>query len=176
MSYSILVTGGARSGKSQYAEMRAKQFGAFPVYIATAIAFDAEMETRIAQHQRRRGPEWHLVNAPLAMPEALLETDGRGPCLVDCLTFWLNNIMFAEMDTAQAFEQLILAIHRRTDPVILVTNEVGSGIVPENALARRFCDEAGRLNQIIAEAVDEVYVSISGIPLKLKPASGELEN
>ena len=80
------------------------------------------------------------------------------------------------MDTAQAFEQLILAIHRRTDPVILVTNEVGSGIVPENALARRFCDEAGRLNQIIAEAVDEVYVSISGIPLKLKPASGELEN
>ena len=166
---SILVTGGARSGKSRYAEQRTRELGSAPVYIATAEAFDAEMADRIAQHQQRRGPEWQTINAPLDLSQALKEADGRGPCLVDCLTIWLNNLMFHERDIAAATQELISVIHKRVDPVILVTNEVGSGIVPENALARRFRDEAGRMNQTMAEAVDEVYVSISGMPLKLKP-------
>lgn len=169
MAMSILVTGGARSGKSRYAEQRTRELGSAPVYIATAEAFDAEMADRIAQHQQRRGPEWQTINAPLDLSQALKEADGRGPCLVDCLTIWLNNLMFHERDIAAATQKLISVIHKRVDPVILVTNEVGSGIVPENALARRFRDEAGRMNQTMAEAVDEVYVSISGMPLKLKP-------
>ena len=169
MAMSILVTGGARSGKSRYAEQRTRELGSAPVYIATAEAFDSEMADRIAQHQKRRGPEWQTINAPLDLSQALREADGRGPCLVDCLTIWLNNLMFHERDIAAATQALISVIHKRVDPVILVTNEVGSGIVPENALARRFRDEAGRMNQTMAEAVDEVYVSISGIPLKLKP-------
>lgn len=169
MAMSILVTGGARSGKSRYAEQRTRELGSAPVYIATAEAFDAEMAERIAQHQQRRGPEWQTINAPLDLSQALKEADGRGPCLVDCLTIWLNNLMFHERDIAAATQELISVIHKRVDPVILVTNEVGSGIVPENALARRFRDEAGRMNQTMAEAVDEVYVSISGMPLKLKP-------
>lgn len=173
MSFSLLITGGARSGKSGYAEARALQLGTPLTYIATAEAFDDEMAKRIAAHQERRGPEWHVINAPLAVPEAIYECDGKGPCLVDCLTLWLSNLMFAEHDIATATANLVTAIQNRTDPIILVTNEVGAGIVPENALARRFRDEAGRMNQIIAAHVDEVYVSISGMPLKLKPSRDE---
>ena len=169
MSYSLLVTGGARSGKSRFAEARAMQLGAPLVYIATAQAFDDEMTKRIAEHQDRRGPEWTTVNETLALADALRATDGKGPCLVDCLTLWLSNLMFAEASLQEATAALVQAIPARRDPVIFVTNEVGGGIVPENALARRFRDEAGRLNQTIAEAVDEVYVCISGMPLRLKP-------
>ena len=169
MAFSLLITGGARSGKSSFAEQRVKEFGAPLVYIATAEAFDSEMKDRIALHQARRGTDWHTVHVPLNLPQALREADGMGPCLVDCLTIWLNNLMFAKQETATAADQLVAAIVARSDPVVLVTNEVGSGIVPENALARRFRDEAGRMNQIIAAAVDEVYVSISGIPVRIKP-------
>ena len=169
MAFSLLITGGARSGKSSFAEQRVKAFGAPLVYIATAEAFDSEMKDRIALHKARRGPDWKTVHAPLNLPQALREADGKGPCLVDCLTIWLNNLMFAEQGTATAADQLVAAIAARSDPVVLVTNEVGSGIVPENALARRFRDEAGRMNQIIAAAVDEVYISISGIPVRIKP-------
>ena len=169
MAFSLLITGGARSGKSSFAEQRVKAFGAPLVYIATAEAFDSEMKDRIALHQARRGTDWLTVPAPLNLPQALREADGKGPCLVDCLTIWLNNLMLAEQETVTAADQLVAAIVARSDPVVLVTNEVGSGIVPENALARRFRDEAGRMNQIIAAAVDEVYVSISGILVRIKP-------
>ena len=169
MAFSLLITGGARSGKSSFAEQRTRQLGGPLVYIATAEAFDSEMKDRIALHQARRGPDWQTVHAPLNLPQVLCDTDGRGPCLVDCLTIWLSNLMFAEQPTASAADQLVAAIAARSDPVVLVTNEVGSGIVPENALSRRFRDEAGRMNQIIAAAVDEVYVSISGIPVRIKP-------
>ena len=169
MAFSLLITGGARSGKSAFAEQRVAEFGAPLVYIATAEAFDSEMKDRIALHQARRGNDWQTVHVPLNLPQALWETDGKGACLVDCLTIWLNNLMFAERETATAADQLVSAIAARSDPVVLVTNEVGGGIVPENALARRFRDQAGRMNQIIANAVDEVYVSISGIPVRIKP-------
>ena len=169
----LLVIGGARSGKSDFAEERVKEFGCQYgqrlVYIATAEAIDDEMAARIARHQERRGPEWHTVNAPLELARALEQTDGKGPCLIDCLTIWLSNLMLAELNTEPATGALLAALAKRSDPVILVTNEVGSGIVPENALARRFRDEAGRLNQIVAQAVDEVYICISGIPVKIKP-------
>ena len=173
MSYSLLVTGGARSGKSRFAENRTLRMGAPLVYIATAQAFDDEMAKRIQTHQDRRGPEWQTYSEPLELAEAIRQTDGQGPCLVDCLTIWLSNLMFAERDIEQASSAVIKAIRERKDPIVIVTNEVGSGIVPENALARRFRDEAGRLNQTIAEAVDEVYVCISGMPLQLKPSFKE---
>ena len=173
MTQIIMVTGGSRSGKSVYAEDYAKQLASAQnaglVYIATAEAFDAEMKSRITEHQSRRGPEWTNIHAPLLLSSALSDSDGQGVCLVDCLTIWLNNLMFAEQDIDEATSALIAASAVRTDPVIFVTNEVGSGIVPENALARRFRDEAGRLNQKVAAVADEVYVSISGIPLRLKP-------
>ena len=169
MAFSLLITGGARSGKSAFAEQRVLELGAPLVYIATAEAFDNEMKDRIALHQARRGTDWQTIHAPLNLPQALQEADGKGPCLVDCLTIWLSNLMFAEQETATAADQLVAAVVARSDPVVLVTNEVGGGIVPENALARRFRDEAGRMNQIIASAVDEVYVSISGIPVRIKP-------
>ena len=168
MSYSLLVTGGARSGKSRFAEERALLPGTPLIYIATAQAFDEEMESRIKEHQDRRGDEWHTINEPLELAEALRKTDGQGTCLVDCLTIWLSNLMFSEKDIPQATKALVDAITTRQDDVIFVTNEVGAGIVPENALARRFRDEAGRLNQTVAKTVDEVYACISGMPLKLK--------
>ena len=109
------------------------------------------------------------MHAPLDLVQAVTQTDGKGPCVIDCLTLWLSNLMLAEQGTEAAADALVASLASRTDPVILVTNEVGSGIVPENALARRFRDEAGRLNQIVAQAVDEVYVCLSGIPVKIKP-------
>ena len=169
MSSSLLITGGARSGKSSFAEKRTLSYGTPVLYIATAQAFDEEMENRIQLHQQRRGDEWRTISEPLAIANILTSLDRQGACLVDCLTLWLSNLIFAEEDISKATSSLIEAIAARRDPVILVTNEVGGGIVPENALARRFRDEAGRLNQIVAEAVDEVYTCISGIPLKLKP-------
>ena len=169
MSFSLLITGGARSGKSSFAEKRTLSFGSPVIYIATAKAYDKEMEKRIQIHMQRRGNEWLTINEPIAIADKLLSSDGKGACLVECLTLWLSNLMFAEKDIMEATSSLIEAIGIRRDPVILVTNEVGGGIVPENELARRFRDEAGRLNQIVAEAVDEVYTCISGIPLKLKP-------
>ena len=169
MSCSLLITGGARSGKSSFAEKRTLSYGTPVLYIATAQAFDEEMENRIQLHQQRRGDEWRTISEPLAIANILTSLDRQGACLVDCLTLWLSNLIFAEEDISKATSLLIEAIAARRDPVILVTNEIGGGIVPENALARRFRDEAGRLNQIVAEAVDEVYTCISGIPLKLKP-------
>ena len=169
MCLTILVTGGARSGKSSFAEKRTKQLGSSLMYIATSEIIDSEMEKRVAEHQARRGSEWQTLHAPLKLTEVLFETDGKGPCLVDCLTIWLNNLIFHNEDTVVATKELIKVLEQRSDPVVLVTNEVGSGIVPENALARRFRDEAGRMNQIISQVADEVYLSVSGIPLQIKP-------
>jgi adenosylcobinamide kinase/adenosylcobinamide-phosphate guanylyltransferase len=163
------VTGGARSGKSSFAEKRTKQLGSSLVYIATSEIIDSEIEKRVAEHQARRGSEWQTLHVPLKLTEALFETDGKGPCLVDCLTIWLNNLIFHNEDTVVATKELIKVLEQRSDPVVFVTNEVGSGIVPENALARRFRDEAGRMNQLISQVADEVYLSVSGIPLQIKP-------
>lgn len=174
MSKSILVTGGARSGKSVIAERLTEKMGDRPIYIATAQAFDSEMEVRIKTHQDRRGAHWTTIAEPLDLTAALAQSDGQGPRLVDCLTLWTSNLMHHDRDVKSAAQDLALAISAQTAPVVLVTNEVGAGIVPENALARRFRDEAGRVNQIIAAACDALYLAVAGYPIKVKPNDIEL--
>lgn len=169
MRKSILVTGGARSGKSALAEGLVQAMGPRPVYIATAQALDEEMAARIAAHQARRGPDWTTYAEPLELARALHETDGTQPRLVDCLTLWLSNLLHAGRDWQAEAQALAGAVAAQAAPVVFVTNEVGAGIVPENALARRFRDAAGHLNQTVAAACDEVYLSVAGYPLKVKP-------
>lgn len=164
----ILITGGARSGKSKRAEARARSFAGRPIYIATAEALDAEMRDRIDQHRARRGGEWLERETPLELITALDETDGGGARLVDCLTLWLSNLMHAGRDWTIEGSKLADALGRQKSPVVLVTNEVGLGIVPDNALARQFRDAAGRLNQRIAARADAVLFMVSGLPLKVK--------
>ncbi|UPJ40297.1 bifunctional adenosylcobinamide kinase/adenosylcobinamide-phosphate guanylyltransferase [Bradyrhizobium sp. 40] len=164
----ILITGGARSGKSKRAETRTRAFPGQPVYVATAEALDAEMETRIAMHRARRGTDWIEREVPLDLVESLLATDGGGARLVDCLTLWLSNLMHAERDWEREVSELAAALLRLKSPVVLVTNEVGLGIVPDNALARSFRDAAGIMNQTIADVADEVEFVVAGLPMKLK--------
>jgi len=164
----ILITGGARSGKSVRAEARARAFAGKPVYIATAEALDAEMADRIARHRARRGNEWLERETPLELVAALDETDGGGARLVDCLTLWLSNLLHAGRDWTSATAALADALARQRSPVVLVTNEVGLGIVPDNALARRFRDAAGIMNQTIARAADEVEFVVAGLPVRVK--------
>jgi adenosylcobinamide kinase / adenosylcobinamide-phosphate guanylyltransferase len=164
----VLITGGARSGKSRRAEARARAFAGRPVYLATAEALDAEMAERIARHRERRGGEWIEREVPLDLLPALIETDGGGARLIDCLTLWLSNLLHAERDWAKAISQLTDGLSRQRSPVIMVTNEVGLGIVPDNALARSFRDAAGHMNQTMAAVADEVELVVAGLPIKLK--------
>jgi adenosylcobinamide kinase/adenosylcobinamide-phosphate guanylyltransferase len=166
-----LVLGGARSGKSTYAERLAEGRPGACVYLATATAGDAEMAERIARHRERRGSRWCTREAPLDLAGAL-ETvaDPEAVVLVDCLTLWLSNILLADRDVNNECELLVAALPRLAGPVILVANEVGLGIVPDNALARRFRDEAGRLNQAVAAAAQSVVFVAAGLPLVLKQA------
>ena len=139
------------------------------VYIATAEVRDDEMADRVAKHQARRGVEWTTVAEPVDLVGALKRTDGQGPRLVDCLTLWLTNLMLGDHDWRQVGHELVACLSGQTDPVVFVTNEVGGGIVPENALARAFRDAAGELNQWVAAEADEVYLAVAGLPLKVKP-------
>jgi adenosylcobinamide kinase/adenosylcobinamide-phosphate guanylyltransferase len=164
----ILITGGARSGKSTRAEQRARDFAGKPVYIATAEAFDHEMRERIARHRARRRDEWIEHETPLELIPALNATDGGGARLIDCLTLWLSNLMHAERDWERETAELAEALRRQRSPVVLVTNEVGSGIVPDNALARDFRDASGQLNQMIARVADEVELVVAGLPMRVK--------
>jgi adenosylcobinamide kinase/adenosylcobinamide-phosphate guanylyltransferase len=167
-----LVLGGARSGKSRHAEAlvtaRASAGGAM-IYVATATAGDAEMAQRIAQHRARRGARWTTVEAPLELGAALrAHARTEVPILVDCLTLWLSNLMLAERDIDAATTELLDALAPVAGPVVLVSNEVGLGIVPDNALARRFRDAAGILNQQVAAACGTVVLMTAGLPLTLK--------
>ncbi|KEP68149.1 adenosylcobinamide kinase [Thioclava dalianensis] len=169
MSKVILITGGARSGKSALAERHMRSFPGAPVYIATAEIRDDEMAQRVALHRARRGPEWRQIDAPLDVVGALRDSDGAGPRLLDCLTLWLTNLMLGGHDWEAAGRVLAQCLSTQSAPVILVTNEVGAGIVPESALGRAFRDAAGLLNQRIAAISDEVYLAVSGLPMKVKP-------
>ena len=164
----LLVTGGARSGKSLIAETRCLDMGRPAGYIATAQAWDDEMRARIAEHQARRGPEWLTYTEPMDLLGALRASDGKGPRLVDCLTLWLTNMMLAEADWQSAAQAMLAELPQHKSLVVFVTNEVGLGIVPDNALARAFRDAAGTLNQWVAAAADEVILAVSGLPLKVK--------
>jgi adenosylcobinamide kinase/adenosylcobinamide-phosphate guanylyltransferase len=159
--------GGARSGKSRLAQARAETLPGELVYIATGEPLDAEMVERIARHRADRGPRWRTVEAPLELPAAIRRESGR-VLLVDCLTLWLSNLILGAHDVAEATDQLIAALDAASSTVLLVTNEVGMSIVPENALARRFRDEAGRLNQRVAGAADEVLLVAAGLALRMK--------
>jgi adenosylcobinamide kinase / adenosylcobinamide-phosphate guanylyltransferase len=164
----ILITGGARSGKSMHAEARAKTFAGKPVYVATAEALDAEMRERIAGHRARRGGDWIEHETPLELVAALNVTDGGGARLVDCLTLWLSNLVHAERDWSKETAQLAETLRAQKSPVVLVSNEVGLGIVPDNALARQFRDAAGVMNQMIALVADEVEFVVAGLPMRVK--------
>src|ERR1700741_56690 len=161
----ILITGGARSGKSVRAEARALGFPGKPVYIATAEALGAEMRERIANHRARRGGAWLERETPLELVTALSETDGGGARLVDCLTLLLSNLLHAGRDWRREAAALADALGNQKSPAVLVTNEVGLGIVPDNALARQFRDAAGILNQMVARVADEVEFVVAGLPI-----------
>jgi adenosylcobinamide kinase/adenosylcobinamide-phosphate guanylyltransferase len=164
-----LVLGGARSGKSAWAEARALQSGLAPVYLATAEAGDEEMAERIAHHRARRGARWATVEEPLELATALGEwARPDRVVLVDCLTLWLANLMDAERDPQAEAERLAAALAALRGPLLLVSNEVGLGIVPDNALARAFRDAAGRLNQRVAAAAQHVVFLAAGLPLTLR--------
>ena len=167
-----LVLGGARSGKSGFAqaqaEAQAATHGGRLVMIVTGQAFDDEMRARIAQHRRDRGEAWQTVEAPLDLPQALARLYEDDVVVVDCLTLWLSNLTLAERTIEPETEALLAALGGMKNPVWLVSNEVGLGIVPENALARRFRDEAGRLHRLLAAQADRVVLMVAGLPLTVK--------
>jgi adenosylcobinamide kinase / adenosylcobinamide-phosphate guanylyltransferase len=167
-----LILGGARSGKSRYAERLIEVAAASGTYCATAEAGDAEMAARIAEHRARRGRFWRTIEAPLELAEAVgAETAPDRPVLVDCLTLWLSNLMLADRPLDREFSRLAAALRDAAGPVVLVANEVGLGLVPETPLGREFRDAAGRLNQEMAALADRVVFVAAGLPLLLKESA-----
>jgi adenosylcobinamide kinase / adenosylcobinamide-phosphate guanylyltransferase len=162
-----LILGGARSGKSYYAESLITALPPPWTYVATAEPGDAEMAERIAAHRARRGADWRTLETPRDLVQALATQAGM-PFLVDCLTLWLSNALLAGADIGAEIERLESAVARATAPLVLVANEVGFGIVPDNALARRFRDAQGKLNQRIAARANRVILVVAGLPLTLK--------
>ena len=163
-----LVLGGARSGKSRYAESLITALPPPWIYVATAEARDAEMAERIAAHQARRGAGWRTLETPRGDIVGALAARGKTPLLVDCLTLWLSNALLAGSDIDVEIERLDDALMQATAPLVLVANEVGFGIVPDNPLGRRFRDAQGRLNQRIAARADRVVLVVAGLPLTIK--------
>ncbi len=162
------ILGGARSGKSAHAERLIEALPSPWTYIATAQAFDDEMVERIALHRSRRGEGWRTIDAPFDLAGALRDLPDGQPVLVDCLTLWLTNHMLAEHDLDQECAALAGVLSKPNGPWFVVSNEVGLGIVPDNALARRFRDDAGRLNQRVAATADRVVFMVAGLPMQVK--------
>lgn len=163
-----LVIGGARSGKSRIAERLVVGSGRPRVYIATAQPLDDEMQDRIAHHRHDRGPDWTTIEAPLNIDAALAACKPEFTILVDCATIWLSNALFSGGNLTNMCHDLVDSLCRSPAPIVIVSNEVGGGIVPENALARQFRDAQGRLNQMIAARADLVVAVMAGLPLVLK--------
>jgi adenosylcobinamide kinase/adenosylcobinamide-phosphate guanylyltransferase len=169
---SLLVIGGARSGKSAYAQQLAEAHGSERLYLATATPGDEEMAVRIARHQADRGQGWTTLEEPLEVARALVVEARPGRVIVvDCLTLWLSNLMFEARDPAPAIAGLADSIAALAGPAILVSNEVGMGLVPDHKLGREFRDWQGRANREIARACDGVIFVAAGLPLQLKPAA-----
>ncbi len=164
-----LVIGGARSGKSRHAENIVSAMAPPWIYVATAEALDDEMRERIGHHRERRNANWRTIEAPLTLPECIEELADNGhPILVDCLTLWLSNSLLAEIDLERAGDRLIAALEKVSSPVVVVSNEVGLGIVPDTPLGRRFRDGQGRLNQRVAALADRVVLMVAGLPMTVK--------
>ena len=175
MAATTLILGGARSGKSTFAEKLADA-AAQPIYIATAQPDDAEMADRIRCHQERRSPHWQTWEVPLSIAEAIARIDSPDTVVVvDCLTLWVSNLMQAGRDVASESQILVEALASSPCSVILVSNEVGSGIVPVNALARAFRDHMGHLHQLLAAQADNVYLIVAGIPLTVKSPGSHIQ-
>jgi adenosylcobinamide kinase/adenosylcobinamide-phosphate guanylyltransferase len=167
-----LVLGGARSGKSAFAERLVTETAATRVYLATATAGDDEMRERIVHHRARRGDGWRTIEEPLALVEALGREDRAGNAvLVDCLTLWLSNLMHAGKDADAESRQLAALLRETRATIVLVSNEVGLGLVPETPLGRAFRDAQGRLNQVVGAAVSSVAFIAAGLPIWLKQQS-----
>ncbi|WP_420593516.1 bifunctional adenosylcobinamide kinase/adenosylcobinamide-phosphate guanylyltransferase [Deinococcus sp.] len=163
----VYITGGARSGKSRFAEAWAAKQSAPVTYLATAQAFDDEMRERIERHRTDRPAHWPTLEEPLNVPQALAELNGV--ILLDCLSLWISNLLLADLDDTAILERVdALLAQANSKTLILVSNEVGSGIVPDNALARRYRDLLGWGNQRAAAAASEAYLLVSGLPLRLK--------
>jgi len=173
LNKSVFVLGGCRSGKSSYALETAEKYSAdHKVFIATCLPRDDEMKLRVTRHQQERSRHWHTVEAPIHVPEAIVAAGGEGGILlVDCLTLWISNLLMENQDSDQILNQvqsLTRAVTSAACPVILVSNEVGTGIVPENELARQYRDLVGSTNQTVAECVDQVVWVVAGIPVTIK--------
>lgn len=164
----VFVLGGAASGKSAWAEALVEKYDKPMIYIATGQAFDDEMVERIKIHKDRRDQRWTTVEAPLDIGPTLLTAAPDQPILIDCATLWLSNHLLAESDLAQAQAELIRALQACAAPVVIVSNEVGHGVVPDNALARAFRDAQGRLNIALAAQADLAVLVTAGLPLALK--------
>ena len=158
-----------RSGKSRFGEQLVLGSGLKPVYIATGRALDEEMQERIAEHQERRGSDWETVEEPLALTDALRQSSQKGRViLVDCLSFWITNLMMAKANVVKECADLAAFVSTSTTPTVLVSSETGLGILPDNKMAREFGDLAGEVNQQIAAACETVYFVAAGLPLTLK--------
>ena len=169
----VFVIGGCRSGKSSYAMQAAEKVPAEQkIFIATCVPQDDEMKRRVARHQKERSQNWVTVEAPLDLPEAILQNSRRGDViLVDCLTLWVSNLLIETGDEKKiedTIPQLIEALQKATCPIVLVSNEVGTGIVPENQLARQFRDITGWVNQAVARCANKVVWMVAGIPVTVK--------
>lgn len=166
-----LVLGGARSGKSGFAQREAQaaaaQSGAAPIAIVTAQIYDDEIAERVSKHQAERGEAWQTIEAPVDLPQAIQALGADDVAVVDCITLWLTNIMLGEFDVEERSEFLLKALEQSPAQIWVVSNEVGWGIVPDNALARRFRDEAGRLNQRLAVKADQSVLIVAGMKLEL---------
>jgi adenosylcobinamide kinase/adenosylcobinamide-phosphate guanylyltransferase len=173
----VLVGGGARSGKSRFALARARALGARRVFVATGQALDGEMDRRIALHRAERGADFATIEEPLELGRVLRDPSGTDVVLVDCLTLWLSNLLLRGDDEpaiARAVTDLCAVLAERRRHAVIVTNEVGLGIVPDNALARTFRDVAGRAHQELAAIADEIHVAILGTVLRLRPGPVEM--
>lgn len=175
----VLVGGGVRSGKSTFALARARSLGVRRAFIATAQAFDDEMRDRIARHRDERGTEFRTIEAPLEVAEAVASLAEIDVVVIDCLTLWLSNLLLHELPPEQILarvDALVAELARRRFHAIVVTNEVGMGVVPETPLGRAFRDLAGMTHQRFARVADEIDVAILGTVLRLKPSPVQLQN
>jgi adenosylcobinamide kinase/adenosylcobinamide-phosphate guanylyltransferase len=167
----LLVLGGQRSGKSSFAEELVAKSGRLRVYVATAARGDGEMAERIAAHRERRGPKWTVIEEPLELPAILGQVaEESTTVLVDCLTLWLANLFEAKRDIEKEMNALLGALETRTAPVVLVSGEVGLGVIPMNALSRAYADALGTLNQRVAARVGRVVFMAAGQPVLIKPS------
>ena len=166
-----LVLGGARSGKSRYAqraaEAAAASSGANPIAVVTAETYDDEMAERVTNHREERGDVWDTIEAPLNLPQAIAALKDDDVAVIDCMTLWLTNVMLADKDIGQQTRELLTALTSTQAEIWVVSNEIGWGIVPDNALARRFRDEAGWLNQALAESAAQSVLIVAGMKLDL---------